>query len=33
MAVLLSMVYAAFENKIDFYVLNDLHEQKPYNCP
>jgi hypothetical protein len=32
MAGLLGMVYAAFENKTDFYVLDDLNEQKLYNC-
>lgn len=32
MAGLLGMVYAAFENKKDFYVLDDLNEQKLYNC-
>lgn len=32
MAGLLGMVYAAFENKADFYVLDDLNEQKLYNC-
>jgi hypothetical protein len=32
MAGLLSMVYAAFENKDDFYLLDDLNEQKLYNC-
>ena len=32
MAGLLGMVYAAFENKDDFYVLDDLNEQKLYNC-
>lgn len=32
MAGLLGMVYAAFENKSDFYVLDDLNEQKLYNC-
>ncbi|MEI7430213.1 MAG: hypothetical protein WCL27_07125 [Betaproteobacteria bacterium] len=32
MAGLLGMVQAAFENKQDFYVLDDLNEQKLYNC-
>ena len=32
MAGLLSMVYAAFEHKEDFYVLDELDEQKLYNC-
>jgi hypothetical protein len=32
MAGLLGMVYAAFEYKDDFYVLDDLNEQKLYNC-
>lgn len=32
MAGLLGMVYAAFENKDDFYLLDDLNEQKLYNC-
>ena len=32
MAGLLGMVYEAFENKSDFYVLDDLNEQKLYNC-
>ena len=32
MAGLLGMVNAAFENKVDFYVLDDLNEQKLYNC-
>ena len=32
MAGLLGMVYAAFENKDDFYLLDDLSEQKLYNC-
>ena len=32
MAGLLGMVYSAFENTDDFYVLDDLHEQKLYNC-
>ena len=32
MAGLLGMVYAAFENNDDFYVLDDLNEQKLYNC-
>jgi hypothetical protein len=32
MAGLLGMVYAAFEHKTDFYVLDDLNEQKLYNC-
>lgn len=32
LAGLLGMVYAAFENKKDFYVLDDLDEQKLYNC-
>jgi hypothetical protein len=32
MAGLLGMVYAAFENKTDFYLLDDLNEQKLYNC-
>ena len=29
---LIGMVDAAFENKSDFYVLDDLNEQKLYNC-
>ena len=32
MAGLLGMVNAAFENKREFYVLDDLNEQKLYNC-
>ena len=32
MAGLLGMVYAAFENNDDFYVLDDLDAQKLYNC-
>lgn len=32
MAGLLGMTYAAFENKDDFYMLDDLDEQKLYNC-
>lgn len=32
MAGLLGMVDAAFEHKADFYVLDDLDEQKLYNC-
>ena len=32
MAGLLGMVTAAFEGKDDFYVLDDLNEQKLYNC-
>lgn len=32
MAGLLGMVYAAFEHKQDFYVLDSLDEQKLYNC-
>ena len=32
MAGLLGMVDAAFEHKEDFYVLDDLNEQKLYNC-
>ena len=32
MAGLLGMVYAAFEHKDDFYVLDSLDEQKLYNC-
>ncbi len=32
MAGLLGMVDAAFEHKDDFYVLDDLNEQKLYNC-
>jgi hypothetical protein len=32
MAGLLGMTYAAFENKDDFYVLDDLDAQKLYNC-
>lgn len=32
MAGLLGMVYAAFEHKDDFYVLDSLNEQKLYNC-
>lgn len=31
-AGLLGMTYAAFENKDDFYVMDDLDEQKLYNC-
>ncbi len=32
MAGLLGMVNAAFEHKQEFYVLDDLNEQKLYNC-
>lgn len=32
MAGLIGMVYAAFEHKDDFYVLDTLNEQKLYNC-
>ena len=32
MAGLLGMVYAAFEHKDDFYVLDSLNEQRLYNC-
>lgn len=32
MAGLLGMTYAAFEEKDDFYMLDDLSEQKLYNC-
>lgn len=32
MAGMLGMVYAAFENKDDFYAFDDLNEQKLYNC-
>jgi hypothetical protein len=32
MAGLLGMTYAAFEGKDDFYMLDDLSEQKLYNC-
>ncbi len=32
MAGLLGMVYTAFEHKADFYVLDDVNEQKLYNC-
>jgi len=32
MAGLLGMVYAAFEDKDDFYFLDDLDGQKLYNC-
>ena len=32
MAGLIGMVDAAFEHKKDFYVLDDLDEQKLYNC-
>ena len=32
MSGLLGMVYAAFEHNDDFYVLDDLNEQKLYNC-
>ncbi len=32
MAGLLGMVYASYENKSDFYMLDDLNEQKLYNC-
>lgn len=32
MAGLLGMVYAAFENKNDFYMLDSLDAQKLYNC-
>jgi hypothetical protein len=31
-AGLLGMVHAAFEHKDDFYMLDDLNEQKLYNC-
>ena len=31
-AGLLGMVYAAFEHKDDFYVLDSLNEQRLYNC-
>ncbi len=31
-AGLLGMSYSAFENKDDFYLLDDLNEQKLYNC-
>lgn len=31
-AGLLGMVHSTFENKSDFYVLDDLNEQKLYNC-
>jgi hypothetical protein len=31
-AGLLGMVHAAFENKKDFYMLDELNEQKLYNC-
>lgn len=32
MAGLLGMTYAAFEDKDDFYMLDELNEQKLYNC-
>lgn len=32
MAGLLGMINAAFENKSDFYILDDLDAQKLYNC-
>ncbi|MCP5269209.1 MAG: hypothetical protein H6943_09255 [Zoogloeaceae bacterium] len=32
MAGILTMVYAAFEGTDDFYILDDLNEQKLYNC-
>lgn len=32
MAGLLGMVYSSFENKQEFFVLDDLDEQKLYNC-
>ena len=32
MAGLLGMVYSSFENKEEFYVLDQLNEQKLYNC-
>ena len=32
MAGLIGMVDAAFEHKSDFYLLDDLNEQKLYNC-
>lgn len=32
MAGLVAMVHAAFEDKDDFYLLDDLNEQKLYNC-
>ena len=32
MAGLLGMVESAFENKQEFYILDDLNEQKLYNC-
>lgn len=32
MTGLLGMVYAAFEHKDDFYILDSLNEQKLYNC-
>ena len=32
MAGLIDMVDAAFEHKRDFYILDDLNEQKLYNC-
>lgn len=32
MAGLLAMASAAFEDKDDFYILDDLNEQKLYNC-
>lgn len=32
MAGLQGMVFAAFEHKDDFYLLDDLNEQKLYNC-
>lgn len=32
MAGVLGMVNAAFENKVDFYILDSLNEQKLYNC-
>jgi hypothetical protein len=32
MAGLQGMVFAAFENKVEFFMLDDLNEQKLYNC-
>ena len=32
MAGLLAMVYVAFEDKDEFYILDDLDEQRLYNC-
>ena len=32
MAGLLGMLHAAYENKDDFYLLDELNEQKLYNC-